>query len=115
MAKAVLGETMANKIRIVDMSIDVKEQLVDSLKMSKKFTLQLDESTDVAECAILLVYVRFINHIDTILQEEFLFSTKLPTRTTGDEIFQCLDTFMTENGLEWVVSQCCLMPLFHTS
>ena len=77
---------MANKIpaiplsnntvsrRIVEMSIDVKEQLVDSLKMSKKFALQLDESTDVAECAmLLLVYVRFINHIDTILQEEFLF------------------------------------------
>lgn len=113
MAKTVLGEKMANKIRaiplsnntlrrrIVDMSADVKKQLIDCLKMSKKFALQLDESTDVADCAILLVFVRFINRADTILQEEFLFSTELPTRTTGNEIFKCLDTFMTESGLEW--------------
>ena len=114
MAKAVLGETMANKIRaiplsnntvsrrIADMSVDVKEQLVDTLKMSKKFALQLDESTDVADCAILLVFVRFINYVDTILQEEFLFSKELPTRTTAEEIFKCLDTFITGNGLEWI-------------
>ena len=66
----------------------------------------MDDSTDVADCAILMVFVRFINYVDTISQEEFLFSTDLPTRTTGDEIFQCLNNFVSENGLEWILCGC---------
>jgi hypothetical protein len=66
MVKAVLGEKVVRQVRaiplsdnsisrrITDMSADVNEQIVEMLKTSKKFALQLDESTDVANCAILI-------------------------------------------------------------
>ena len=111
--RSVCGETLANNVRSVplsnntigrrieDMSADIREQLISQLKSSKKFALQLDESTDVANCAMLLVYVRFVREHERTVCEEFLFCDELPTRTTGEEIFNIVNRFVTQNGLEW--------------
>ena len=110
--KVVCGEKFVSKVRtvplsnncvsrrITDMSADVQEQLIELLQISKNFALQLDESTDVSNCAMLLVYVRFIQIVQGMVSEEFLFCNELPTRTTGEEVFNVLDNFVTENGLE---------------
>ena len=69
MVKLILGETSIQKIqqvslsndtikrRISQMSANVKQQVINEIKASPMFSLQLDESTDVASCSQLLVFV----------------------------------------------------------
>ncbi|XP_061587400.1 zinc finger BED domain-containing protein 5-like [Cololabis saira] len=89
--------------RISDRAADVKEQVLDAIPESPFFSIQLDGSTDVANCAQLMVYVRFIKELD--VQEEFLFCHPLPARTTATEIFKALNDFIQENHIDW--SRCC--------
>ncbi len=46
--------------RIEDMSNDIREQLIEFVKKSPYYALQLDESTDIAGQAQLLTYVRYL-------------------------------------------------------
>ena len=89
--------------RISDMASDVKEQVLNGVHESPFFSIQLDESTDVANCAQLMVYVRYIEELS--VQDEFLFCHPLPTRTTAEEIFKALNEFMQESHIDW--SRCC--------
>ncbi|KAM4592425.1 zinc finger BED domain-containing protein 5-like [Odontesthes bonariensis] len=89
--------------RISDMALDVKDQVIDAIKESKVFALQIDESTDVASCAQVLVYVRYRECLD--IKEEFLFCRPLPARATGEEMFTIMNDFMRENDIDW--TRCC--------
>jgi hypothetical protein len=40
--------------RINDIFVDSKEQVIDKIKLSKWFSIQLDETTDISQKAILL-------------------------------------------------------------
>lgn len=66
------------------MSDDVKKTLIERIKSSHYYSLQLDETIDVADLANLLVYVRY--ECDGAAQEDFLFSQPLETRTTAEHI-----------------------------
>ena len=48
------------------MSDDVKQQVIAELKEAPlgNFSIQLDESTDVADCAQLMVFARYISGED---------------------------------------------------
>ncbi|KAJ4931380.1 hypothetical protein JOQ06_025677, partial [Pogonophryne albipinna] len=81
------------------MAEDVKNTLIERIKSSSYYSIQLDETTDVADLANLMVYVRYEH--DGAAQEDFLFCQPLETRTTAEHIFQLLDAFVQENGLEW--------------
>ncbi|KAL3978913.1 hypothetical protein ACER0C_017463 [Sarotherodon galilaeus] len=85
--------------RISAMSENVLQQLLLRIRHSEFYAIQLDESTDVAGLAHLLVYVRYI-HEGTI-KEDMLFCKPLEQRTTAADIFQKLDTFMNTHGLAW--------------
>jgi len=85
--------------RIESMALNVKEKLIDQVKNSDFFSIQLDESTDVSNYAQLMVYVRYV--FQTVIKEDFLFCEVLSTRTTADEIFKKLNHFFVENGLNW--------------
>ncbi|KAF2362759.1 Zinc finger BED-type [Trinorchestia longiramus] len=60
---------------------------------------KFDESCDVACCAVLLGFVRYI-HQDRI-KEEFLFCENLLTTTKGEDVFNIINSFFTKNGLDW--------------
>lgn len=77
--------------RINDMVYDTKEQLVRRIRGSPCFGIQLDESTDVAGLAQLIVFVRGI--LQNEVFEDLLFCKTLNTSTKGEDIFKLLDYF----------------------
>ena len=81
------------------MAAQVKEVLVQKVKKSKYFSLQIDESTDLTNFAQLMTYIRY----DTAesIEEEFLFCEALSSRTTSDEIFKKINQFVITNGIKW--------------
>ncbi|MBN3311730.1 SCND3 protein, partial [Atractosteus spatula] len=75
--------------RIIDMADDIKSTLIERVKMSRCFSLQLDESVHDVDSASLLVYVRY--EFEGMSHEDFLFCKPLPTGTTGKHIFQFMN------------------------
>uniref|UniRef100_A0A3B4ZJ55 DUF4371 domain-containing protein n=1 Tax=Stegastes partitus TaxID=144197 RepID=A0A3B4ZJ55_9TELE len=72
--------------RVDKMGKDIVEQVVG--KLSNSFFLQLDESTDISGNAQLVGLVRYID-ADNIYE------------TTGEDIFDSVNTFFTENSISW--------------
>lgn len=86
--------------RITDISDNVLKQVMEELKASPfPFSIQLDESTDVSQCAQLLAYVRYV-HPEAI-KEEFLFCETLSETTKAADILQIVNNFFTEHDFEW--------------
>lgn len=81
------------------MSKNILDTVLNEIKSSPFFALQLDESTDVASCSQLLVYVRYIKGDD--LKEECLFSESLSTTTRGEDVFQTMKNVIDEKELQW--------------
>jgi predicted house-cleaning noncanonical NTP pyrophosphatase (MazG superfamily) len=73
--------------RIYNISSYEETTVEQRLKESQYYVLQLDELTDVANLAILLDFVRYINEDTGIAEEELLLCRPLRERTTGEEIF----------------------------
>ncbi|MBN3296790.1 ZBED5 protein, partial [Amia calva] len=71
--------------RISDMVDDVRSTLIECIKMSRCFSLQLDEFTDVADFANLHVYIRY--EFEGMSHEDFMFCKPLPPRTIQGSIF----------------------------
>ncbi|CAL9702155.1 unnamed protein product [Knipowitschia caucasica] len=84
--------------RISDMALDIKRQIIDSVK-GGKYSLQLDESTDVSNTAQLLVFVRYI--FEGKFSEEMLFCLQLEGTCTGEDIFYKLNGNLKKEGLSW--------------
>ncbi|XP_044300501.1 transcription intermediary factor 1-beta isoform X6 [Varanus komodoensis] len=85
--------------RIVDMASDIEEQIVEGIKKSKFFAIQLDESTEVNNHAILICFVRYTEEEN--FREELLCCLELPGRTTSSEIFNALNEYFQVQGLDW--------------
>lgn len=110
-AKIMFGDTATPKIdaiplsartisrRISDMSGDVQEQLRLQLKSAGFFTLQFDESTDIAGQSILMGFVRYPH--GNYINENIFCCCALPERTTSEEIFFKIDGKIKEMELEW--------------
>jgi len=71
--------------RIDDMSADIEKVVLEKIRISGKFALQLDESTDISGHAQLLANVRFVD--GDAIRENFLFCKAMPGKTTGEEMF----------------------------
>ena len=81
MAREVCGEVVANKLkqiplsnstikrRIDAVSNNILEKLIAAIKLSEKFSLQLDETTDMENFAQLILFVRYRSAEDYV--EEF--------------------------------------------
>ena len=98
MARILCGDVVANKLamlsssndtikwRIQEISEDVLQQTIASVKRSGKLNLQFDETTDIGNDAQLMVFVRYLDTNDYI--EQFLFCRLLAKNTTGEQIFK---------------------------
>uniref|UniRef100_A0A8C5PY01 Uncharacterized protein n=1 Tax=Leptobrachium leishanense TaxID=445787 RepID=A0A8C5PY01_9ANUR len=87
--------------RLDDMSADILSQVVQEIKSAPLpiFSIQLDESTDVANCSQLLVFVRYIN--DSDFKDEFLFCNPLETTTTAHDVFDKVGSFLKDHQISW--------------
>lgn len=87
--------------RILCIANDIEYQLVEKINKSLFYAIQLDESTDISNSAILLIYVRFIDDTLNDIKEEFLCTLKLKTVTTADEIFKTMNSYMISKNINW--------------
>ena len=111
MARIMCGDAVANKLKMVPLSNDtmkrritelsrnVLQQTIVAIKRCERFSLQLDETTDIGSDAQLMVFVRYFDTNDFV--EQFLFCRPLAKNTTGEEIFKKVDFFFEEHQLEW--------------
>ena len=119
MANIMLGKDAENKLsqiplsndtinsRTDDMSNDILAQVVaDLISSPAKFSLQLDETTDVSSLSQLAVFVRYVK--DDMIQEDFLFCRPLTTTTKAADVKKLVDDFFRDNDLSWdMVSAVC--------
>ena len=82
-----------------DMAGDVLKQLLLRIQVNSMRYSWMSQSTEVAGLAQLLVYVRYV--YGRSIKEDILFCKPLETRTTGEDIFKVLDSFVTSNDLWW--------------
>uniref|UniRef100_UPI00358E1FF3 protein FAM200A-like n=1 Tax=Myxine glutinosa TaxID=7769 RepID=UPI00358E1FF3 len=107
MCREVLGETAASKIstnplsadtirrRIIDMGEDIEHQLYANLE-ANKFVIQLDESMDIAQKALILIFVRY-RHGDDFM-EDLLACDELQTKTNDEfDMFENLDDLLSKS------------------
>ena len=92
MAKIMCGDVVANNLamvplpnntakrRIQEILVDVLQQTIGAVKLSGKFSLQLDETTDISNDAQLMVFVRYRTSED--YEEQFLLCRPLTKNTT---------------------------------
>ena len=109
LAEIMLDTTAAEKLKTVPLSNDTVCRRIDAMgtdiveqvvgKLSDSFSLQLDESTDVSGNAQLVAFVRYIDTDD--IYEHILFCKALEGKTTGEDIFDVVNTFFCENGMSW--------------
>lgn len=90
------NDTVARRIK--DLAENVKTELISRLKC-RKFALQMDESTDVAGLAVLLVFVRY--QYEHSIEEDLLLCKALETNTTGEEIFKLVNSYLNQNEIPW--------------
>ena len=87
------------KRRIQEISEDVLQQTIASVKRSGKFSLQLDETTDIKNDAQLMMFMRYLDKNDYM--EQFLLYRPLAKNTTGEQIFKKVDSFFKKHQLKW--------------
>ncbi|KAL4090794.1 hypothetical protein QTP88_025569 [Uroleucon formosanum] len=85
--------------RINDMSEDIEQQVLNKLRDSRMFALQVDESTDISGKAQLLVFVRMV--VDDDIIENFFCCKTLPETTRGEDVFKVLDDHLLLVNLSW--------------
>ena len=88
------------------------EQVIQEMKSAPLgvFSVQLDESTDVANCSQLLVYVKYIYEGD--FKDEFLFCKPLETTTTVRDVFDTVGSFQQNLTSLITVHMCMVWPCY---
>uniref|UniRef100_K7FL77 Uncharacterized protein n=1 Tax=Pelodiscus sinensis TaxID=13735 RepID=K7FL77_PELSI len=113
MVRLVLGEEAARKLNDISVSNNtvlrqinklsqkISEQVVDEIKKSPLFAIQLDESTDVSLCSQLLVFAQYVVKED-FKDEGVCVCVTLDTTTKAQDVMEIVNNFFEVHGLDWV-------------
>ncbi|XP_055467261.1 zinc finger MYM-type protein 6 isoform X2 [Psammomys obesus] len=113
MCSEVLGSSAGDKMktiplsnntigcRINKLSADIEDQLVQKIRESKWFALQVDESSETSDVPLLLCYVRFIDYDYGDVKEELLFCTEMSSPSTDLEVFELINKYFESRSLNW--------------
>lgn len=113
MCSEVLGSSAGDKMktiplsnntigcRINKLSADIEDQLVQKVRESQWFALQIDESSETSDVTLLLCYVRFIDYACGDVKEELLFCTEMSSPSTDLEVFELIDKYIDSRSLSW--------------
>nr|XP_020764292.1 zinc finger MYM-type protein 6 isoform X1 [Odocoileus virginianus texanus]XP_020764293.1 zinc finger MYM-type protein 6 isoform X1 [Odocoileus virginianus texanus]XP_020764294.1 zinc finger MYM-type protein 6 isoform X1 [Odocoileus virginianus texanus]XP_020764295.1 zinc finger MYM-type protein 6 isoform X1 [Odocoileus virginianus texanus]XP_020764296.1 zinc finger MYM-type protein 6 isoform X1 [Odocoileus virginianus texanus]XP_020764297.1 zinc finger MYM-type protein 6 isoform X1 [Odocoil len=113
MCSEVLGSSAGDKMktiplsnntighRIDELSADIEDQLIQKVRESKWFALQIDESSDISNTTLLLCYIRFIDYGCSDIKEELLCCIEIPSQMTGFEIFELINKYIDSKSLNW--------------
>ena len=105
MVKIVLGSETASEIstiplsadtisrRVTNTSSDIEAIIKEKINSRQKFSLQINESTDISGRTQLLAYIRYI-HGD-VIATNFFFCKENPERETGEEVFRVTNEYVT--------------------
>ena len=88
------------KRRIVLMSEEIKDQVINEIKDKSVFglfSIQLDKSVDVSSVSQLMVFVRYA--VSTSIKEELLFRSALNTTTKASDVMEKVNRFFYENDI----------------
>jgi exoribonuclease II len=72
--------------------------LIERIRKSQNYSLQVDESTDFANKSHLLCYVSY--EFEGKIIEDLLFCRSL-IHTTAEEVYNSLNEFLTSSGIQW--------------
>uniref|UniRef100_A0A4W2EWA7 Zinc finger MYM-type containing 6 n=1 Tax=Bos indicus x Bos taurus TaxID=30522 RepID=A0A4W2EWA7_BOBOX len=113
MCSEVLGSSAGDKMktiplsnntighRIDELSADIEDQLIQKVRESKWFALQIDESSEISNTTLLLCYIRFIDYGCSDIKEELLCCIEIPSQMTGFEIFELINKYIDSKSLNW--------------
>ena len=79
------------------MSDDVLEQILTHVKESPFYSIKLDVCTDFTGLPQYLIFICYINN--AAISGDLLFCKALILDTKGEDIFQCLNDFLTEYSI----------------
>uniref|UniRef100_K7FVA3 DUF4371 domain-containing protein n=1 Tax=Pelodiscus sinensis TaxID=13735 RepID=K7FVA3_PELSI len=100
---SVSNDTVSRQIN--EISQNISEQVVDEIKKSPLFTIQLDESTDVTLCSQLLAFANtWLRETsrNILIKDEFLFCKTLDTTTKAQDVMEIVNNFFEVHALDWV-------------
>ncbi|KAM4871762.1 zinc finger MYM-type protein 6 isoform 2-T2 [Thomomys bottae] len=113
MCSEVLGSSAGDKMktiplsnntigyRIEELSADIEDQVIQKVRESKWFALQIDESSEISDITLLLCYIRFIDYDCSDVKEELLFCTEMPSPVSATEIFEEINKYIDSKSLSW--------------
>ncbi|XP_005868617.1 PREDICTED: zinc finger MYM-type protein 6 isoform X1 [Myotis brandtii] len=87
--------------RIDELSADIEDQLIQKVRESKWFALQIDESSEISNTTLLLCYIRFIDNDCSDIKEELLCCIEMPSPITGVELFELINKYIHSKSLNW--------------
>jgi hypothetical protein len=86
--------------RIGMMADDIKKSLKEKIARLKAFSIALDDDTDASDTAQLAIFIRGVD-ADVNIEEELLARQPLKGTTTGEDIFETVNTVFERVGLKW--------------